>query len=347
MLSLNPTALAEMSIPVGTGWLLGACMEARGRQDLWIRQKPEVLAVLREQAIIQSAESSNRIEGVTIAPDRLRPVVLGNATPRDRSEEELAGYRQALDWIFSRQRRVPVTPAVIQRLHALAQGGFSGDAGAWKQRDNEVIEILPSGERKVRFVPTPAKDTPKTVAALCLNYRDIGDEQRVPALLVVATFVLDLLCIHPFRDGNGRVSRLAATLLLQSHGFQVARYISLERLVEESKDQYYRALAECSQGWHEGRNAVVPWWNYFLDVLRRAYDELDLQMGSVEARPAKGDLVRQTILTQVEQFTLGDLAAQVPAASPQLIKKVLAEMKQQGKVRLLGRGRGARWEVVS
>jgi len=347
VLSLNPTALAEMSIPVGTGWLLGACMEARGRQDLWIRQKPEVLAVLREQAIIQSAESSNRIEGVTIAPDRLRPVVLGNATPRDRSEEELAGYRQALDWIFSRQRRVPVTPAVIQRLHALAQGGFSGDAGAWKQRDNEVIEILPSGERKVRFVPTPAKDTPKTVAALCLNYRDIGDEQRVPALLVVATFVLDLLCIHPFRDGNGRVSRLAATLLLQSHGFQVARYISLERLVEESKDQYYRALAECSQGWHEGRNAVVPWWNYFLDVLRRAYDELDLQMGSVEARPAKGDLVRQTILTQVEQFTLGDLAAQVPAASPQLIKKVLAEMKQQGKVRLLGRGRGARWEVVS
>jgi len=347
VLSLNPTALAEMSIPVGTGWLLGACMEARGRQDLWIRQKPEVLAVLREQAIIQSAESSNRIEGVTIAPDRLRPVVLGNATPRDRSEEELAGYRQALDWIFSRQRRVPVTPAVIRRLHALAQGDFSGDAGAWKQRDNEVIEILPSGERKVRFVPTPAKDTPKTVAALCLNYRDIGDEQRVPALLVVATFVLDLLCIHPFRDGNGRVSRLAATLLLQSHGFQVARYISLERLVEESKDQYYRALAECSQGWHEGRNAVVPWWNYFLDVLRRAYDELDLQMGSVEARPAKGDLVRQTILTQVEQFTLGDLAAQVPVASPQLIKKVLAEMKQQGKVRLLGRGRGARWEVVS
>ena len=347
MLSLNPTALAEMSIPVGTGWLLGACMEARGKQDLWIRQKPEVLAVLRQQAIIQSAESSNRIEGVTIAPDRLRPVVLGNARPRDRSEEELAGYRQALDWIFSRQRRVTVTPAVIQRLHALAQGGFSGDAGVWKQRDNEIIEILPSGERRVQFVPTPAKDTPKTVAALCLNYRDMGDEQRVPPLLVVATFVLDLLCIHPFRDGNGRVSRLVATFLLQSHGFQVARYISLERLVEESKHQYYRVLAECSQGWHEGRNAVVPWWNYFLNMLRCAYDELERQMVSVEARPAKSDLVRQTILTQVEQFTLGDLVAQVPVASPQLIKKVLSEMKQQGKVSLLGRGRGARWEVIS
>ena len=264
-------------------------------------------------------ESSNRIEGVTIAPDRLRPVVLGKAAPRDRPEEELAGYRQALDWIFSRQRVVPVTPALIQRLHGLAQGGLTGDAGAWKQRD---------------------------VAALCLNYRDAVDEQRLPQLLVVATFALDLLCIHPFRDGNGRVSRLATTLLLQSHGFQVARYVSLERIVEQSKDQYYRALAECSTGWHEGRNALVPWWNYFLDVLRRAYDELELQMGSAEARPAKGDLVRQTVLAQVEQFTLGDLAAQVPVASPQLIKKVLAEMKQQGTVRLVGRGRGARWEVV-
>src|SRR5665648_20984 len=327
MLSLNPDALAELSIPVGTGWLLGACMEARGKQALWIRQKPEVPAALRDQGLIQTVEPSNRIEGVTIAPARLRPVVLGNAPPRDRSEEELAGYRQALDWIFSRQRRVPLTPAVIQRLHALAQGGFSGDAGG--------------------SYPRLRRTTPKAVAALCLSYREIGDEQRLPPLLVVATFVLDLLCIHPFRDGNGRVSRLTATLLLQSSGFQVARYISLERIVEESKDQYYRALAECSEGWHEGRNAVVPWWNYFLDVLRRAYDELELQMGSVEARPAKSDLVRRAVLAQVEQFTLGDLAAQVPAASPQLIKEVLAEMKQQGKVRLLGRGRGARWEVAS
>lgn len=347
MPSLDPSALAEMSIPIGTGWLLGACMEARGKQDLWLRQKPELLAVLREQAVIQSVESSNRIEGVTIAPERLRPVVLGGARPRDRSEEELAGYRQALDWIFSRQRPVALTPAVILRLHALAQGGFSGDAGAWKQRDNEIIQILPNGETRVRFVPTPAKHTPQAVAALCLSYRDLRDEQRVPPLLVVATFVLDLLCVHPFRDGNGRVSRLAATLLLQAQGFQVARFVSLERLIEESKNEYYRVLAECSQGWHEGGNAVVPWWNYFLDVLRRAYDELERQMESVEARPAKSDLVRQTILNQVEQFTLGDLAAQVPVASPQLIKKVLAAMKHEGKVRLLGRGRGARWEVVS
>ena len=346
MLSLDPGNLREISIPVATGWLIGSCMEARGKQDLWTRQKPEVLEVLREQAIIQSVESSNRIEGVTIAAARLRPLVLGKAKPRDRSEEEITGYRQALNWIFSRKRRVPLTPAVIQRLHTFAQGGFSGDAGAWKERDNEIVEILQSGERKVRFVPTPAETTPETVETLCRNYREACDDERLPKLLVISTFVFDLLCIHPFRDGNGRVSRLATTLALQEHGFEVARYVSLERLVEESKDDYYGVLAACSQGWHEGRNEIVPWWNYILSVLRRAYKEFERQVESVEARPAKTDLVRQTILVQVETFTLSDLAAQLPAASPQLIKKVLAELKKQGKIHLTGRGRGARWEVL-
>lgn len=346
MLSLDLEKLAKQTVPLGTSWLLGSCMEARGKQDLWLRQKPEVLAALREQAVIQSAESSNRIEGVTIAPERLRPVVLGNARPRDRSEEELAGYRQALEWIFSRKRQVAVSPEVIKRLHAYAQGGFSGDAGEWKQRDNEIIEILPNGERRIRFVPSSAKDTPKTVEMLCRNYRQACEEERVPPLLIVGAFVFDLLCIHPFRDGNGRVSRLITTLLLQAHGFQVARYISLERIVEQSKEEYYRVLEQCSRKWHEGRNEIVPWWNYFLGALRRAYKEFEEQVESAETRTAKGDLIRRAVLGQVEQFTLADLAAQVPAVSPQMIKKVLAELKEEGKVRLIGKGRGARWEIV-
>jgi Fic family protein len=183
--------------------------------------------------------------------------------------------------------------------------------------------------------------------SLCRNYREASEDERLPPLLVIATFVFDFLCIHPFRDGNGRVSRLATTLLLQAHGFQVARYISLERLVEESKEDYYSVLAECSRGWPEGKNEITLWWNYFLGLLRQAYKELERQVESVEARPAKSDLVRQSVLGQVEQFTLGDLAAQLPAVSPQLIKKVFAEMKKQDRIRLVGRGRGARWEIVS
>lgn len=346
MLSLDPKRLAEMAVPLGTGWLLAACMEARGRQDLWVRQRPEALRVLREQAIIRSVESSNRIEGVTVPAGRLRPVVLGQDAPRNRSEEELAGYRRALDWVFSRERRVAVVPALFRRLHALAQGSLSGDAGKWKERDNEIIEVLPTGEKKIRFVPTSARDTLDTMEALCRNYREALDDERVPPLLVVSTFVFDLLCIHPFRDGNGRVSRLATTLLLQAHDFQVVRYASLERLVEESKEEYYAILAKCSQGWHEGRNEIVPWWNYFLSVLRRAYEEFERQVEFLGTHPAKSDLVRQTVLAHVERFTLGDVRSELPAVSPQLIKKVLAELKTQGKVRLSGRGRGARWEVV-
>jgi Fic family protein len=346
MLTLDIRRLSEMEIPIGTGWLLGGCMEARGKQDLWIRQKPEVLEVLREQAIIQSVESSNRIEGVTVAANRLRPLVIGRARPRDRSEEELAGYRSALDWIFSRKSRVAVTPDVIRRLHALAQGGSSGDAGEWKKRDNEIIEILRSGEHSVRFVPVSARKTPAAMDMLCRRYRSVSDAERVPPLLILATFVLDLLCIHPFRDGKGRISRLVTSLLLQSQGFQVAHYISLERLIEESKEEYYRVLKLCSVGWHEGKNEIVPWWNYFLSTLRNAYKEFALKVESVQARPAKSDLVRQTVLAQVEEFTLADVAAQLPTASSQLIKKVLAEMKRERRVRLVGRGRGARWEMI-
>ncbi len=345
MLTLNPEKLGEMTLPLGTSWLLASSMEARGKQDLWIRQKPEVLRGLREQAIIQSVESSNRIEGVTILPERLRPVAIGRAKPRDRSEEELAGYRRALDWIFSRKRAVSITPKVVRKLHAFAQGGSSGDAGEWKKRDNEIIEVLPSGGRKVRFVPTSAKDTPRALEMLCRNYEHACELERIPPLLVVATFVFDLLCIHPFRDGNGRVARLATTLLLQSHGFEVSRYISLERRVEENREEYYHVLGECWRRWHEGKNEILPWWNYFLGLLRAAYKEFEMQVESASPHPAKSDLVRRTVLAQVEEFTLADLSVQLPTASTQLVKKVLAELKKAGKVRLAGKGRGARWLV--
>jgi Fic family protein len=320
-------------------------MEARGKQDLWIKQKPEVLRVLREQAIIQSAESSNRIEGVTVSPERLRPIIIGKAKPRDRSEEELAGYRRALDWIFSRRRAVPVTSNLVRKLHAFAQGGTTGDAGQWKKRDNEIIEILPTGERRVRFVPTSARETPAAMVLLCHNYERASQSEAAPPLLLVATFVFDFLCVHPLRDGNGRVARLLTTLLLQSHGFEVARYISLERLVEASRDEYYGVLGECSRGWSEGTNQILPWWNYFLGLVRAAYREFEVQVEFSAARPAKSDMVRRTILAQVEEFTLGDLSGQLPTASRQLIKKVLSGLKQRGEVRLVGRGRSARWSV--
>ena len=345
MLTLTPERLRDLSLPMSTSWLLADCMEARGKQDLWMRQKPEVIEALRALAIIQSVESSNRIEGVTVASDRLRPLALGRAKPRDRSEEELAGYRRGLEWVFKRKRAVTVTPAVVQHLHKLAQQG-AGGAGRLKTRDNEIIELLPTGGRRVRFEPTPAAETLTAVTALCDAYECVCADRSLPPLLTSATFVFDLLCIHPFRDGNGRVSRLATALLLQQHGFQVARFISLERLTEGRKEDYYAALQRCSAGWHEGQNDIVPWWNFFLAVLRSAYRGFEEQVTSPRSRPGKSELVRQIVLAQPDAFTLADIATQIPAVSRQLVKKVLAALKDAGQVQLSGRGRGAVWRVI-
>ena len=343
MLKLTLDRLRALELPLGTAWLLADCMEARGKQELWIRQKPAVLDSLREQAIIQSVESSNRLEGVTVPRERLRPVVLGQAKPRDRSEEELAGYRKALDWIFGRQAPFPVSPKTIAHLHALAQGGFSGDAGKWKERDNEIIEFSSGGERRVRFRPTAAKDVPKAMERLCASYRTELNDQAIPPLLVAGAFVFDFVCIHPFRDGNGRVSRLLTTLLLQQQGFVAGRFVSLERLVEESKVRYYEVLEECSLHWHEGRNEIVPWWNYLLTILRRGYQEFERRIESVQA-PAKADLVRSAIMDRDDSFTLMDIASQCPSVSQQMVKKVLGILKNENKVQLNGRGRSARWQ---
>jgi len=345
MKSFAPKILANPEIPVSTGWLLGACMEARGKQDLWLRQKPEILKALREQAIIQSAESSNRIEGVTVDAKRLRPIVLGSAKPRDRSEEEVVGYRRALDWIFTRKNPVRVDPRIVLRLHGMSQSGFSGDAGKWKSKDNEIVEILPNGERRIRFRPTPARATPRAVEQLCLAYEEVCQQEKLPPLLAIASFVFDFLCIHPFRDGNGRVSRLLTTLLLGEHRFAVCRYISIERLIEESKEDYYAVLARCSKGWLEGRHDLVPWWNYFLAIVKRAYAELEERVEAAGSVPGKSELVRQTILGETEPFSLAELQAKCPQVSVQLLKKVLARIKEEGLVRLSGRGRGARWTV--
>lgn len=346
MTSLEEKRTAGMQVPIETGWLLASCMEARGKQDLWTRQKPEVLKALRDQAVVQSVESSNRIEGVTVEARRLRPLVLGRASPQDRPEEEIAGYKKALDWIFTSRKPIDVSPETIIRLHVLAQGGMSGDAGKWKSKDNEIIEIRPDGERVVRFVPTSARATPGAVENLCREYMEAAGRKSLPQLLLIGAFVLDFLCIHPFRDGNGRISRLLTTLLLEKDGFVVARYISLERLIEENRESYYRNLHQSSQGWHDSNHDIVPWWSLFLFIIERAYREFAEAVESREAGPGKTELVRETVMAMEDIFSLSQIRAQLPSVSEQLIKRVLQQLKAEGRLRLTGHGRSARWEKL-
>jgi len=266
------SGFSNLSLPTGTVWLLTDIAEAKGRQNFYLQKFPEVSPSLRQTALIQSVESSNRIEGVTVAPERLRPLVLEDARPRDRSEEEIQGYRRALELIHADAKNLAITPELLRRLHATIQEG-SGDAGQWKKVSNEIIELREGAAPIVRFRPVGVAETPAAVEELCLLYRHVMNQSLAPPLVAVAALVFDFLCIHPFRDGNGRVSRLLTLLALYQHGFEVGRYISLERLVEESRTDYYEVLRLSSQGWHEGRHDLLPWLNYFLTILKRAYKE--------------------------------------------------------------------------
>jgi len=343
MMSFRNNRLRQFALPMSTASLLNDIAEARGRQDLFTRQSPQVLRALREQALIQSAESSNRIEGVTVSPDRLQPLVLGRSRPRDRSEQDVQGYRLALNEIHNRHARLPITPEVMLRLHALCQAG-SGDAGQFKRVDNEIIQLVDGGPPLVRFRCVSARATPAAVAELCGLYRHAVEQEQIPPLIAVGALVLDFLCIHPFRDGNGRVSRLLTLLALYHHGYEVGRYVSLERLVEESKEDYYECLHRSSQRWHEGRHDLIPWLNFFLGVLRRAYAEFERRAGQVRGpRGAKTRLVEEAIASTVGEFGVAELERLCPGVSRDMIRLVLRELKAQGRVECLGRGPGAKW----
>src|SRR2546423_1872290 len=307
--------LPSLQVPLSTLWLIADIAESKGKQELFARQSPQMLKALRETALIQSVESSNRIEGVTVEAARLRPLVLGQAKPRDRSEEEISGYRQALSLIHTNAADLQIDPALIQRLHQIIQAG-SGDAGTWKSVNNEIIELRPGQPPRIRFVPTTAVATPAAINDLCLAYRHVIAQGLAHPLVAIAALVLDFLCIHPFRDGNGRVSRLLTLLALYQNGYEVGRYIGLERLVEEAKDDYYESLRRSSEGWHEWRNDLLPWLNCFLSVLRRAYRELEKQADSEKSpRGAKTALIEEAINSFVGEFTLEELKRACPGVS--------------------------------
>lgn len=343
-MSFRGRRLCDFAIPIGTVWLLTDLAEAKGRQALYVQQTPQMLKALREMALIQSVESSNRIEGVTVAPARLRPLVVGDVRPRDRSEEEIQGYRRALNLIHTRAMDLSITPATLQRLHHLMQEG-AGDAGQWKRVTNEIVELRQGAPPLVRFRPVSAAATPAAVEELCGVYQWALDQERVPPLLAIACLVFDFLCIHPFRDGNGRVSRLLTLLALYQHGYEVGHYISLERLVEESRDDYYAALQQSSEGWHDGRHALLPWLNYFLMILRRAYRAFEDRAGQVQTpRGAKTCLIESAIEALHGTFTLAALERACPGVSRDLVRRVLRGQQKSGKVVCLGRGPGALWQ---
>ena len=340
MWSFRNKRLKDFAIPAGSVWLMTDISQSKGRQELYAKQAPQLLKVMREMALVQSAESSNRIEGITIQPDRLKPLVLGNARPKDRSEEEVQGYRKALNLIHTNYSELAITPGLLKKLHFIIQEG-SGDAGHFKRVDNEIIETKPGEAPFIRFKPVSYENTPEAVEDLCLLYRHAINQGHVPPLLAIPALVLDFLCIHPFRDGNGRVARLLTLLALYQHGIDVGRYISLEKLIEDTREDYYRVLLESSKHWHEGKHDVIPWLNYLLAIIRRAYGEFESRAGQVRsARGAKTALILDAIKSFAGKFTLSDLERSCPGVSRDMVRRVLKDLRAKGDLKCIGKGPG-------
>lgn len=331
-------------LPLLTSWSLADLAEARGRQELYTRQAPQRLKALREHAMIESVVSSNRIEGVEVEQARIRTLVFGRPQPRDRDEEEVRGYREALKQIHEQGTRMAVDEASVLELHRTIRGEIY-DAGRYKEKDGDIIETYPDGRVRVRFKTVPARETPEAMHRLLELWADNQRERRIPPLVALAAFNLDFLCIHPFRDGNGRVSRLLLLAQLYQLGFEVGRYISLERLIEENKERYYETLETSSKGWHQGKHDPWPYINYLLFILKQACKEFEERLGEVKSpKGSKTQMIEEAIGRFQGEFTLSDLERACPNISRDMIRRVLRDMQEADKVQCLGRGPGARWK---
>jgi len=343
MNSLKQLAIGLEQIPTALSWYLTDLAEAKGRQQLFTRQSPQRLKVLREHALIESAVSSNRIEGVEIDQKRVGTVIFGRSLLHDRREEEIRGYRRALNLIHQKGNQLEVSEATILELHRLVRAEV-GDAGRYKQKDSDIIEKSPDGSQRVRFQTVSASKTRTFILQTLSLWHELYQEPPVPALIALAAFNLDFLCIHPFRDGNGRVSRLLLLLQCYHLGLEVGRYIPLERIIEQNKERYYETLEQSSRGWHQGKHNPWPYITFLLFILKTAYAEFEERLGRIQSpRGTKTELIELAINAFTGEFTLSDLERICPGVSRDMIRTILRRLRQQKHLTCQGRGPAARW----
>jgi len=333
-------------IPIASIWLLNDLAEYRGKQELFTKQAPQKLAKLKEHAIMESAVSSNRIEGVEIDCKRVGTVIFGNGLLNDRNEEEVRGYQSALALIHGDSAKIKLSPSAIKKFHRLSRPDI-WDSGKHKTDDGEIIEKHADGRAALRFKPVAASETPDAIKALCCLSRDLLQKKEVPPLVIGAAQNLDFLCIHPFRDGNGRVSRLLLLLTLYHLGFEAGRYISLEHLIEQSKERYYETPLQSSHGWHEGKHDTWPYINYLLFTLIRLCQEFEERVGNIHiSRGDKTEVVLQAIDGLSGPFHIKELQRQCPEVSLDMIRKVLKDLRAEDKIACTRRGKNALWRVI-
>lgn len=346
MKTLELFARNPPQIPTATVWLLNDLAEYRGKQEMYTRQSPERLKKLREHALIESAVASNRIEGVEIDQRRVCTVVFGKSHLQDRNEQEVRGYQAALSWIHGSHERIRLSSETIRKLHGMCRPEI-WDSGTFKKDDGEIIEKHPDGRVTIRFKPLAAAETPVAMKQACDLFADGVRNREIPPLVLWAAFNLDFLCIHPFRDGNGRVSRLLLLQGLYHLGFTGARYVSFERIIEQSKERYYETLQQSSQGWHEGRHTAWPYVNYLLYSLLELYRQFEQRYERTNMpRGEKTEAVQHAVDTLGREFHISELCKACPEVSVDMVRKILKDMSAERLVECHGRGKHARWHVI-
>lgn len=321
--------------------LLTQLHEFKGEQAMFAQAKPDVLNTLTEIAKIQSTEASNRIEGIYTSDERLKKLMLDKTTPKSRNEQEIAGYRDVLATIHENYEYIPLRPNMILQLHGDLYK-FSGQSigGSYKNTDNIIAEEDEKGNKMERFVPVPAWETPIAIDELCAAYSQAVDRDNIEPLLVIPMFILDFLCIHPFNDGNGRMSRLLTLLLLYRAGYTVGKYISIEKLIERSKQTYYDALQASSAGWHEGKNDYAPFVGYMLGVVVAAYRELRSRLNEVtKENLSKPDRVRELIKNTYGKITKAEIMQKYPDISQITVQRALNDLLKSNQILKIGGGR--------
>ncbi len=347
MKSFDKKYLAALTIPHHLITIIRQIGEYKGKQELYKKQSPEMLENLRHVAIIQSTESSNRLEGITADIQRIKELVEEKTKPANRSEAEIAGYRDVLSTVHANYEHIPFNMSVLLQFHRDLMKYAGKEGGRWKSVSNEITEILPDGTKKIRFVPVAPHLTPDYIQTLHERYESLSKEGDIDSLILIALYVLDFLCIHPFLDGNGRMARLITLLLLYRNSYEVGRYISLERVIEQTKESYYETLQKSSQRWHKSKHDALPWVEYTLSTILAAYKEFESRFAGVsKGRGSKTDIVMNAIDSVVGDFSVSDLEKACPDVSVDMIRHVLKKLKKDDRISPLGKGRFARWRKV-
>ena len=327
---------------------IGLIHEYKGRQQLYLEQKHEELESLVALAKIQSTEASNEIEGIRTTNARLKQLMSDKTSPKNRDENEILGYRNALSLIHENFEYIPIRPNYILQLHKeMYQFMDISFGGRFKDVPNEIDAVYPDGHKEIIFKPLEPYETPEAVDRLCEEYNKAIEKYNIDPLLVIPIFIHDFLCIHPFNDGNGRMSRLLTTLLLYKNGYTVGKYISLEKKIQITKQEYYTALSRSSKNWIDDNNDDTPFVKYILGTILAAYRDFESRVNLVSKKMSAFEMVENAVKNKIGKFTKSDIMEMCPEIGRASVENALKKLCEEGKIEMHGGGRSSYYSPKS